>query len=72
MSAISPKSGSVSRIIGSYKGAVTKHTNRLGLPFGWPERFYDHIIRDEAAYNAITHYILTNPQNWTKDQFYNL
>ncbi len=72
MSAISPKSGSVSRIVGSYKGAVTKHANRLGLPFGWQERFYDHIIRDEAAYNAITHYILTNPQNWARDQFYNL
>jgi len=30
MAAISPKSGSVSRVIGSYKSAVTKHAHRLG------------------------------------------
>ncbi|MCF6224435.1 MAG: hypothetical protein L3J34_12010, partial [Flavobacteriaceae bacterium] len=29
MSKISPKSGTIGRIIGSYKGAVTKHANRL-------------------------------------------
>ena len=29
MAVISPKSGSVSRVIGSYKSAVTKHAHRL-------------------------------------------
>jgi hypothetical protein len=35
MAAISPKSNSVSTILRSYKSAVTKHANRLGLDNGW-------------------------------------
>ncbi len=42
MVAISPKSGSVLRVIGSYKSAVTKHAHRLGVEFEWQTRFYDH------------------------------
>lgn len=70
MAAISPKAGSVSVIIGSYKSAVTKHANRLGLPNGWQPRFHDHIIRDEAEYERIYNYIKNNPSNWEKDKFY--
>ena len=46
MSSISPIPGSVSTIIRSYKSAVTKYCNRLGLEFKWQSRFYDHIIRN--------------------------
>jgi REP element-mobilizing transposase RayT len=53
MSAISPKPGSVSTIIRSYKSAVTKHCNRLGFPFAWQPLFYDHIIRDDESYQRI-------------------
>ena len=65
----------VSSIIGSYKSAVTKHCNRLGLkydgqPFGWQTRFYDHIIRNDAEYQRISDYIELNPENWEKDKFY--
>lgn len=67
---ISPKSGSISTIIRSYKSAVTKHSNRLGLGFGWQTRFYDHIIRDEKSFHTITNYIINNPLNWDKDKFY--
>jgi putative transposase len=69
MAAISPKSGSVSVIVGSYKSAVTKHANRLGLPNGWQTRFHDHIIRNEAEYERIYQYIENNPANWEKDKF---
>ncbi|WP_204336953.1 transposase, partial [Cryomorpha ignava] len=34
----------ISSIVGSYKSAVTKHCNRLGLEFSWQPSFYDHII----------------------------
>jgi putative transposase len=70
MAAISPKAGSVSVIMGSYKGAVTRHANRLGFPNGWQPRFHDHIIRDEAEYERIYNYIKNNPANWEKDKFY--
>ncbi|MFN3315796.1 MAG: transposase, partial [Raineya sp.] len=70
MSKISPKPNSISTIIRSYKSAVTKHANRLGLDFGWQSRFYDHIIRDEKAFENISNYIINNPLNWKKDKFH--
>ncbi len=60
----------VSSIIGSYKSAVTKHANRLALPHGWQTRFHDRIIRDDAEYQRISDYIVSNPDNWDQDQFY--
>ncbi len=70
MAAISPKSNSISTIIRSYKSAVTKHANRLGLENGWQTRFHDHIIRDDAEYQRISDYIVNNPANWQEDKFY--
>ena len=60
----------VSSIIGSYKSAVTKHANRLGLPNGWQTRFHDHIIRNDAEYQRINDYIENNPMNWETDKFF--
>ena len=71
MAAISPKSGSVSRVIGSYKSAVTKHAHRLGYEFKWQTRFYDHIIRNENDYFRISNYIKNNPHNWNNDKLNN-
>ncbi len=70
MAKISPKPGSVSTIIRSYKSAVTKHAHRLGFEFEWQERFHDHIIRDDAEYQRIANYIATNPLKWEDDKFY--
>ncbi|WP_421796467.1 transposase [Haliscomenobacter sp.] len=70
MAAISPKSNTIPIIIRSYKSAVTKHANRLGLPNGWQPRFYDHIIRNDAEYQRISDYIVNNPANWQTDKFY--
>ena len=58
-------------MIGSYKSAVTKYCNRIGLSFGWQSRFHDHIIRNEVSYERISDYIRTNPANWKGDTFYN-
>lgn len=70
MSDISPKSNTVSAIIRSYKSAVTFHGNRLGFNNGWQPRFHDHIIRNDAEYQRISDYIITNPENWREDKFY--
>jgi REP element-mobilizing transposase RayT len=59
----------LSSIIGSYKSAVTKHANRLGLPNGWQSRFHDHIIRKDDEFDRIRNYIINNPANWNKDKF---
>ena len=60
----------VSSIIGSFKSAVSKHANRVGLKNGWQPRFYDRIIHDAVAYQRISEYIINNPANWHKDKFY--
>lgn len=72
MSAISPKRGSVSAIIRSYKSAVTKHAHRLGFEFSWQPRYYDHIIRDEKSFERIQQYIVNNRINWNADKFNSL
>ncbi len=54
----------ISSIIGSYKSAVTKHANRLGLENGWQTRFYDRIIPDADALERVSQYIVNNPKNW--------
>lgn len=70
MAKISPKPNSISTIVRSYKSAVTKHANRLGLDFVWQNRFHDHIIRDIVSYENISNYIANNPLNWQDDKFY--
>jgi REP element-mobilizing transposase RayT len=63
---------SVSSLIGSYKAAVTKHANRLGLEFGWQTRFHDHIIRNDTELERIANYIENNVMNWNDDKFYKI
>ncbi|MEN8139366.1 MAG: transposase [Bacteroidota bacterium] len=69
MKKISPKSGSLGRIIGSYKSVVSKQAHRLGYEFEWQSRFYDHIIHNKIDYNRISKYVINNPQNWKDDKF---
>ena len=70
---ISPKKGSLSTIIRSYKSAVTKWSKKNNCDnFGWQSRFYEHIIRDEESLNSIREYIINNPWNWEKDENYSV
>ena len=71
MSKISPKPGSISTIVRSYKSAVTKHANRLGYTFAWQSRFHDHIIRNHRSFQQIREYIINNPAQWNKDKLFN-
>lgn len=71
MKKILPKSGSLGRIIGGYKSAVTKNAHQLGLKFQWQTRYYDHIIRNYKSYNIISEYIKNNPDKWYDDKFNN-
>ncbi|WP_318640337.1 transposase [Flavobacterium ardleyense] len=60
----------VSSIIGSYKSAVTKNSNRLEYTNGWQGKFHDHIIRSDDEYRRINDYIESNVKNWKEDRFY--
>jgi len=69
MSNISPKRGSLSTIIRSFKSAVTKHIRKNHNPnFAWQSQFYDHVIRNETALENIRNYIKENPKNWERDR----
>ncbi len=69
MSAISPKPGSLSVIVRSYKSAVTRWAGLNGYDaFAWQSRFYDHIIRGEPSLNRIRQYIANNPLKWAFDK----
>lgn len=65
-----PVHGSISTIIRSYKGVVTKRINIIWHTKGqsiWQRNFYEHIGREQKSLDNIREYILNNPQRWTDD-----
>ena len=58
-----PKLG---RIIQQLKGFVSKQCGQTI----WQEKYYDHVIRDEADYLIKYQYIENNPASWIEDEYY--
>jgi REP element-mobilizing transposase RayT len=70
MASLSPKAGSLSTIIRSFKSALTKWCHVNGYPeFAWQSRFHDRVIRNIDEYFRIEKYILDNPKNWKEDRW---
>jgi len=67
MKIISPKAGSISTIIRSYKSVTTKNARKINPHFEWQSKFHDHIIKDDRAHLNIRNYIKNNPKNWKED-----
>lgn len=70
------KNPSISDIIGAYKSIVNNEylkifklkneiMGKLRL-----RNYYEHIIKNETAYNNISNYIVNNPLKWENDKFY--
>ena len=57
---------SIPQLIKSFKTLITKE---IGFAV-WQRSYYDHIIRDDADYEAIWEYIENNPLKWKEDRFY--
>lgn len=69
MSKLSPKPGSLSVIIRSYKSSITRWCRQNNdNVFRWQPRFYENIIRDRKALNNISRYIINNPAKWSQDK----
>jgi putative transposase len=65
---ISPKRGTLSVVIRTFKAAVTTECRRNGwYEFRWQPRFYEHIINDERDSQNIRDYIIDNPIKWFYD-----
>jgi REP element-mobilizing transposase RayT len=66
-----PPSGSISAIVGQFKSIVTKQINHLrqnNEPPIWQRNYYERIIRNKKALDAIRQYIVYNPQSWASDE----
>lgn len=75
----------LSVIVGSLKSAVSRKYNRLmqtnhegdhpvadaagRVPTVWQQRFHEHIIRNQHAYDKIMAYVSENPVRWESDVF---
>ena len=64
ISSLSPKSGSLSVVIRSYKSAVTRKARLNNSDFSWQSGFYDTIICTSGQLSRIRKYIRNNPSNW--------
>ena len=64
--------GSLGAIVGNFKSVTARRINRLrhtpGAPV-WQRNYYEHIVRDERALNAIRQYIADNPARWAWDTY---
>ena len=67
---------SISDIVGAYKSIVTngclnifKSKNEF-MGKLWQRNYYEHIIRNEFAYQKISEYIINNPSKWHEDMFF--
>ena len=63
---------SLGSFIAGFKSIVTKRINaRRGTPGAriWQRNYWEHIIRDERALDAIRRYIEANPQRWHLDRY---
>jgi putative transposase len=60
----------LSRIIRWYKGRTTFESRKIHADFAWQTRFYDHIIRNDTEHEKISNYIVSNPEKWENDKFY--
>jgi len=60
-------------IVRALKSFSSRRINQLrettGTPF-WQRNYYEHIIRNERALNAIREYVQNNPANWLEDQLH--
>lgn len=65
-----PKSWSLGAIIRWYKIWITKYSKEHNIDFKRQWRFYEHIIRDQNAYEKIIYYIKNNPKNRLKDSLH--
>ncbi len=67
-----PAARSLGSFIAGFKSAVTKRINTLrGTPGArvWQRNYYERIIRNERALNAIRRYIAENPLRWHRDRY---
>ncbi len=64
------KPGNLGVVINQYKRACTIQSRKTNPDFAWQPRFYDRVIRNEKELHRISEYIVSNPRNWKKDDYF--
>jgi putative transposase len=59
-----PQSQNLGSVIRGFKVAVKTYATKNNIDFAWQPRYYDHVIRSEKEYLAISGYIVNNPDEW--------
>jgi putative transposase len=65
-----PKHGSIGAIMAGFKSVTAKRINQMRDMPGtkvWQRNYHEHVIRDEAALDAIRQYIMGNTARWAED-----
>ena len=61
------------KIVGRLKMVSSKRINQIrkmpGIKF-WQRNYHEHVIRGDKDLNAIREYIVNNPINWEKDEYF--
>lgn len=67
------KRTTLGNVINHYKGSATHRVRQINpyFPVVWQPRYHDHIIRNQQDYERIYAYVLSNPERWQEDKFYN-
>ncbi len=61
----------VAAVVRGYKSAVAGRLKDAGFTEKlWQRSFWEHIIRDEEAYQKVTQYVRNNPWNGQYDKLY--
>ena len=56
-------------VIGSFKSSVSRKMRSLSFDgFRWQRSYNDHVIRHEASFRKIRHYIVNNARKWDLDR----
>lgn len=55
--------------MGNLKGGITRFARKNGIQFEWQQRFHEHIVRSQRAFDNIMYYIDNNIANWDTDCF---
>jgi len=67
-----PRPGSLGAIVGNFKSVTARRVNRMrgtpGAPV-WQRNYYEHVVRNELALQAIRQYIADNPARWAWDTY---
>ena len=66
-----PVAASLPTIVRSFKAAVTKRVNEIGVAAKrpiWQRSYYEHVIRNAESLDRIRDYIATNPLRWNLDR----